>query len=211
MSGATLPTRGRILLNRVTWHLPSITITTTTRMSTKSRRCLSHAPRPPEVRAVLWGAIMERREGKRLAHICSFHQEISLSYFPGCRPCGIQRNWKPHVWNGEQGLTNSNAFTITKTLDLGWGGFQPRAARGLEGEPGVPSVRQNISSAHHAMQERPCHFQSMQVINCFKDVSGSNELYMYMYNSRIKVQSCPMCREIDIDIRNLFAEKVSSP
>ena len=28
-------------------------------------------------------------------------------------------------------------------------------------------------------------------------------------NSRIKVQSCPMCREIDIDIRNLFAEKAS--
>ena len=25
---------------------------------------------------------------------------------------------------------------------------------------------------------------------------------------RMKVQSCPMCREIDIDIRNLFAEKV---
>merc|ERR1712002_561535 len=25
---------------------------------------------------------------------------------------------------------------------------------------------------------------------------------------RLKVQSCPMCREIDIDIRNLFAEKV---
>merc|ERR1712179_858510 len=24
---------------------------------------------------------------------------------------------------------------------------------------------------------------------------------------RLKVQSCPMCREIDIDIRNLFAEK----
>ena len=105
MSGATLPPRGRILLNRVTWHLPSITITTTTRMSTKSRRCLSHAPRPPEVRAVLWGAIMERREGKRLAHICSFHQETSLFYFPGRRPCGIQRNWKPHVWNREQGPT----------------------------------------------------------------------------------------------------------
>jgi len=29
-------------------------------------------------------------------------------------------------------------------------------------------------------------------------------------NCRIKVRSCPMCREVDIDIRNLFAEKAVS-
>ena len=66
MFGATLHTRGRILLNRVTLHLPSITTTTITRMSRKSRHCQSLAPQPLEVRAVLLRAIMERREGKRL-------------------------------------------------------------------------------------------------------------------------------------------------
>jgi len=66
MFGATLHTRGRILLNRATLHLPSITTTTITRMSRKSRHCQSLAPQPQEVRAVLLRAIMERREGKRL-------------------------------------------------------------------------------------------------------------------------------------------------
>ena len=71
MFGATLHTRGRILLNRATLHLPSVTTTTITRMSRKSRHCQSLAPQPQEVKAVLLRAIMERKEGKRLVFAVS--------------------------------------------------------------------------------------------------------------------------------------------